>query len=102
MSFNSGSASGSSSWRSRRQFEGSDNPKFCTCEFEGKRLKASIMTSWTEENPGRRFYRCRNWKSKNCGYFDWIDEPITERAKEVINHLKNENVKLMKTKNESS
>ncbi|XP_057768008.1 uncharacterized protein LOC130988235 [Salvia miltiorrhiza] len=59
------------------------------------------MTSWTEDNPGRRFYGCRNWKTKNCGYFDWMDEPMSERAKEVINDLKRENLKLLKFKESS-
>ncbi|XP_057769876.1 uncharacterized protein LOC130989795 [Salvia miltiorrhiza] len=102
MSFNSAFGSGSSSWRGRRQGDSAENPVFCICEVEGKKLKASIMTSWTEDNPGRRFYGCRNWKARHCGFFDWIDAPITERAKEVINDLKSENLKLMKVKHESS
>ncbi|XP_057779653.1 uncharacterized protein LOC130998238 [Salvia miltiorrhiza] len=55
------------------------------------------MTSWMDKNFGRRFYGCRNWKTKNCGFFDWLDKPITERAKEVINELK-----LLKIKENSS
>ncbi|XP_057775181.1 uncharacterized protein LOC130994166 [Salvia miltiorrhiza] len=69
---------------------------YCHCEIGSKRLKALRMTSWTNDIPGRRFYGCRNWKTKNCGFFDWYDEPMSERAREVINHLKNENMKLVK------
>ncbi|XP_057793164.1 uncharacterized protein LOC131009773 [Salvia miltiorrhiza] len=102
MSLNSVSGgSASSSWRGRRQFGGSDNTMYCECEVEGQKIRASIMTSWTDENPGRRFYGCRNWKKKNCGFFDWIDEPINGRAKQVINELKNDNVKLIKVKESS-
>ncbi|XP_057788896.1 uncharacterized protein LOC131005819 [Salvia miltiorrhiza] len=101
MSFNTVSGgNSSSSWSSRRQCdEWENNPKFCACE--GKKCRASLMTSWTEDNPGRRFYGCRNWKTKNCGYFDWMDEPMSERAKEVINDLERENLKLLKFKESS-
>ncbi|XP_057771070.1 uncharacterized protein LOC130990858 [Salvia miltiorrhiza] len=98
MSLNSASGGyGSSTSRGGRQFEDNQNPRRCTCEIDGRRLRAVIMTSWTDENPGRRFYGCRNWKTKNCGFFDWLDEPISERGKEVINELK-----LMKIKDSSS
>lgn len=58
-------------------------------------------TAWSEENPGRRFIGCRNYKvmykcfreiqhlhielfkccivqdaSKDCGFFDWVDPPL--------------------------
>ncbi|XP_057774958.1 uncharacterized protein LOC130993938 [Salvia miltiorrhiza] len=56
-------------------------PHFCNCKIDGSRLRAPIMTSWTNDNPGRRFYGCRNWKSKNCGFFVWHDEPMGERAR---------------------
>ncbi|XP_057770851.1 uncharacterized protein LOC130990642 [Salvia miltiorrhiza] len=98
MSFNSVSGGcGSGSSRGGRQFQDHQNPRFCECQTDGRRLRAVIMTSWTDENPGRRFYGCRNWKMKNCGYFDWLDEPISERAKDVINELK-----VMKNKESSS
>ncbi|XP_057766234.1 uncharacterized protein LOC130986744 [Salvia miltiorrhiza] len=99
MSSNSGLWS--SSPRGSRQMENEYDVKYCNCGFGSKRLKATRMTSWTEENPGRRFYGCRNWKTKNCGFFDWYDEPMSERAMEVINHLKKENMKLVKM-NENS
>ncbi|CAN1767250.1 hypothetical protein LINPERHAP1_LOCUS10196 [Linum perenne] len=41
-----------------------------------------LLTSWTEDNPGRRFYRCRR-----CDFFRWFDPPMQARAKAVINTL---------------
>ncbi|XP_057801455.1 uncharacterized protein LOC131016752 [Salvia miltiorrhiza] len=76
--------------------EHGSNYVYCRCEFEGRRLQAPRITSWTDDNPGRRFYGCRNWRMKNCGFFVWYDEPMCERAREVINYLKNENMKLLR------
>ena len=33
---------------------------FCLCNIE-----APLVTSWTEENPGRRFYGCGLYKVRN-------------------------------------
>ena len=33
---------------------------FCPCNIE-----APLVTSWTEENPGRRFYGCGLYKVRN-------------------------------------
>ncbi|XP_057803710.1 uncharacterized protein LOC131019043 [Salvia miltiorrhiza] len=92
----SSSGFGSSSSHGRQQMMNDVEVRHCRCKFEGKRLEAKRMTSWTDENPGRRFYGCRNWKTQNCGFFDWYDEPMSERAREVINGLKKENMKLVK------
>ncbi|CAN1149612.1 Uncharacterized protein At4g04775 [Linum perenne] len=50
-----------------------------------------LLTSWTNENPGRRFWRCsRQLKTKNPKnkhYFEWHDPPIEERSRQVINGL---------------
>ncbi|XP_042417153.1 probable LRR receptor-like protein kinase At1g51890 isoform X1 [Zingiber officinale] len=41
-------------------------------------LSANLFTSWTENTPGRRFWRCKNWKmAGDCGYFKWHD-PVQE------------------------
>ncbi|CAN1126837.1 DNA-(apurinic or apyrimidinic site) endonuclease 2 [Linum perenne] len=60
-------------------------PPLCRCN------EASVLrTSWTEDNPGRRFFTCsrRYQVSKGkCGFFLWVDDPIEDRAKEVINGL---------------
>ncbi|PWA44743.1 zinc finger, GRF-type [Artemisia annua] len=47
---------------------------------------AIIKTSWTDRNPGRRFFWCPNvmiWGS-DCGTFGWIDPPMCQRAIEII------------------
>ncbi|CAN1187485.1 hypothetical protein LINPERPRIM_LOCUS31876 [Linum perenne] len=41
-----------------------------------------LLTSWTEKNPGRRFYRCRR-----CNFFRWFDPSVQPRSKAVINEL---------------
>ncbi|CAN1254027.1 hypothetical protein LINPERPRIM_LOCUS8509 [Linum perenne] len=41
-----------------------------------------LLTSWTEKNPGRRFYRCRR-----CNFFRWFDPSVQPRSKAVINGL---------------
>jgi hypothetical protein len=35
--------------------------KYCECTIRGQRVKAPMKTSWTDENPGRRFFSCRNY-----------------------------------------
>ncbi|KAL8515281.1 hypothetical protein ACS0TY_014120 [Phlomoides rotata] len=54
----------------------------CDCSED-----ARPWTSWTQENPGRRFYGCRFWRrggGSGCQYFKWLDPPIDLRAKTVI------------------
>ncbi|PWA56021.1 zinc finger, GRF-type [Artemisia annua] len=46
----------------------------CDC---GK--QATIKTSWTNRNPGRRFYCC-----PSCGFIGWMDPPMCCRAVVVI------------------
>ncbi|CAN1121269.1 Uncharacterized protein At4g04775 [Linum perenne] len=63
-----------------------ENVRRCLC---GQSL--ILLTSWTNENPGRRFWRCsRQVKAKNSEgkhYFEWHDPPIEERSRQVINGL---------------
>ncbi|KAK9048818.1 hypothetical protein SSX86_032214 [Deinandra increscens subsp. villosa] len=47
------------------------------------RREATIRTSWTELNPGRRFYSCA-LEGGNCGLFGWVDPPMCARSSEVI------------------
>ncbi|PWA59844.1 zinc finger, GRF-type [Artemisia annua] len=44
---------------------------------------ATIKTSLTDRNPGRRFFCCPNVCS-NCRTFRWIDPPMCQRAMEII------------------
>lgn len=59
---------------------------FCHCGLPVKQF-----TSWTETNPGRRFYRCpRPQGHVQCQYFAWIDSPIYGRGRDVIINLRKE------------
>lgn len=56
------------------------------------------MMSWTYEYPGRRFHGCGNFKvmrKKRCNYFEWFDEDMSNRAKDVIRSLKEKNNELI-------
>ncbi|GER39586.1 GRF zinc finger containing protein [Striga asiatica] len=47
--------------------------------------RAVIRTSWTTENPGRRFQAClKNEEEGGCVFFDWNDPPMCRRAKALI------------------
>ncbi|XP_042752055.1 uncharacterized protein At4g04775-like [Lactuca sativa] len=75
------SSSSIKSIRSRRIVR-SGGVDLCKCNEE-----ASIFTSWTAKNPGRRFYGCPNYKdeSMNCKYFTWIDDELTiQRYKDLL------------------
>ncbi|CAN1139757.1 hypothetical protein LINPERHAP2_LOCUS11468 [Linum perenne] len=56
------------------EFQYDDHDVLCHCG-----LKASRRISHTAANPGRKFFGCRNYKSKienGCGYFDWVDDKV--------------------------
>uniref|UniRef100_A0A2N9GK28 GRF-type domain-containing protein n=1 Tax=Fagus sylvatica TaxID=28930 RepID=A0A2N9GK28_FAGSY len=75
--------------------------RLCHC-----REKLVKVTSWTAQNPGRRFYGCVNYwvdpsaevialspttlmatnrfSGNGCNYFEWADDVICECGKEVI------------------
>ena len=47
--------------------------------------KAPPKTAQTENNPGRRFYGCQNYKSnmqKQYSFFQWFDPPTCSGGKE--------------------
>ncbi|XP_042024472.1 uncharacterized protein LOC121771689 [Salvia splendens] len=46
-------------------------------------VRAEIGTSRTDNNPGRRFYRCPSWKSDDCKFFRWI-EPTSPLSREIL------------------
>ncbi|XP_050215929.1 uncharacterized protein At4g04775-like [Mercurialis annua] len=60
----------------------------CKC---GK--KAKMLVSWSEKNPGRRFFRCEGNK---CSYFMWHDEEYAHHIKTMLNHLKRQETNLSK------
>ncbi|KAL3644635.1 hypothetical protein CASFOL_009815 [Castilleja foliolosa] len=57
-------------------------------------LRAPMWTTWTDDNPGRRFIGCPNYKdsSSNCKFFAWVDPEINEGAKKSVlaNRLRSE------------
>ncbi|KAL2554889.1 uncharacterized protein Fot_08508 [Forsythia ovata] len=59
------------------------NRKLCYCGHI-----PVMKTSWTESNPGRRFWGCRFYgKDDACDFFDWADPTVHDRYKLVINGL---------------
>ncbi|CAN1192921.1 hypothetical protein LINPERPRIM_LOCUS21514 [Linum perenne] len=56
------------------EFQYRDHEVVCHCG-----VKASRRISHTAANPGRKFFGCRNYKSKDnngCGYFEWLDDVV--------------------------
>ncbi|KAL6286841.1 hypothetical protein ACE6H2_011231 [Prunus campanulata] len=43
---------------------------------------ARLETSWTKDNPRRRFWTC--CRNKGCGYFKWLDPQMCARSKMII------------------
>ncbi|XP_021715799.1 uncharacterized protein LOC110683713 [Chenopodium quinoa] len=60
--------------------------KKCNCG-----LPLARLTSWTRENPGRKFKACKFWdpntETRGCKCFEWVDLEQTEWQREVINNL---------------
>ncbi|KAJ1382624.1 Zinc finger, GRF-type [Sesbania bispinosa] len=83
---NSASSGGTMSSSSRLL----DGNKFCTCGVNCK-----LQTSWTEKNPGRRFFGCGNYGSvEACNFFSWYDPPTSERATKILWSIMQKNEKL--------
>ncbi|KAL4352011.1 hypothetical protein GQ457_06G006060 [Hibiscus cannabinus] len=50
-------------------------------------VPAHLRTSWSNDNPGRRFFACKNHDSlvyQPCRFFIWFDPPMPPRAKIVL------------------
>ncbi|CAI9780740.1 unnamed protein product [Fraxinus pennsylvanica] len=57
--------------------------RYCYC---GQLVR--VRTSWTENNPERRFLGCRSYCTRYaCNFFDWVDQAPNDRYKVVINGL---------------
>ncbi|KAL2897967.1 hypothetical protein RDABS01_039749, partial [Bienertia sinuspersici] len=56
-------------------------------------------TSWTSDNPGRKFVACKFYNhetgQKGCNTFEWIDEDILDWQRDVANMLVAEKHKLV-------
>ncbi|POO00940.1 Zinc finger, GRF-type, partial [Trema orientale] len=51
---------------------------------------AVIRASWTNENPGRRFYSCPLFekdKEASYGFFLWLDPKMCRRSMDIIPSL---------------
>ncbi|KAK4484040.1 hypothetical protein RD792_011255 [Penstemon davidsonii] len=77
---------------------------YCSCGF-----RVRIYTSWTKENPGRRFARCQCLTDERCDYFEWIDPIMCDRSRVIIpgllsrvNRTEAENARVMREFDEMS
>ncbi|XP_019195432.1 PREDICTED: uncharacterized protein LOC109189132 [Ipomoea nil] len=51
----------------------------CKCENQLK-----VITSWTNENPGQRFWVCRDNGNARCRFIQWFGPPMCKRSKKII------------------
>ncbi|KAH1098449.1 hypothetical protein J1N35_015370, partial [Gossypium stocksii] len=54
----------------------------CYCENPAK-----LNMSWSNDNPGRRFFGCKKFGSrfrKPCRFFSWFDPPLMPRSRFVV------------------
>ncbi|KAJ0456344.1 putative transcription factor GRF family [Helianthus annuus] len=52
----------------------------CTCG-----APTQIRTSWTTQNPGRRFHRCNKPKpGQSCGFVAWAEPPMIQNPAAMI------------------
>ncbi|WVZ83144.1 hypothetical protein U9M48_030317 [Paspalum notatum var. saurae] len=90
------STSSRSSWAAERAAMGPPMPYregalsyeptvFCRC-----RLKSLRRISWSDGNPGRRFFRCRRCRTpSDYGFFSWIDDEYPQFLKDLLLDLRN-------------
>ncbi|KAB2097170.1 hypothetical protein ERO13_A01G145614v2 [Gossypium hirsutum] len=48
---------------------------------------AKLIMSWSNDNPGRRFFGCNKFGSrfrKPCRFFSWFDPSLTPRSRMVL------------------
>ncbi|KAJ1398548.1 Zinc finger, GRF-type [Sesbania bispinosa] len=60
-----------------KSFASSSYPRCRLCKCGEELL---LLISKTATNPGRVFWRCKNWdKSNSCNFFQWADEEGTQQ-----------------------
>jgi len=60
-------------------------------------VDSPLVTSWTDENPGRRFHGCgRYFVKRKCNFFRWYDPEVPDRQKKIIRALLRKNDELKK------
>ncbi|KAE9467288.1 hypothetical protein C3L33_00795, partial [Rhododendron williamsianum] len=76
---------------SSTNYHSSPNPSvMCLCG-----IRAPLRTSNSEDNPGRRFFGCINYKEYNgCTYFDWFDPPTYARGMDYGRKMVRKNLAL--------
>ncbi|KAL6577873.1 hypothetical protein OROMI_010201 [Orobanche minor] len=48
---------------------------------KGHGMDPNVFTSYTEDNPGRRFLRCPMREPEDCKFFEWIEEELPPEYK---------------------
>ncbi|KAL4589831.1 hypothetical protein LXL04_002742 [Taraxacum kok-saghyz] len=77
----------SSSSSNTQYYDAEVNPP-CLCRIP---TLAKKRISWTDDNPGRRFWNCRHSMTRrNCGFFDWLDPELNEHYKLTLLRLRRE------------
>ncbi|KAG8366582.1 hypothetical protein BUALT_Bualt17G0094900 [Buddleja alternifolia] len=79
-----------SSNSSANQLQGDGGPT-CHCG-----LRPYLKTSWTDANPGRRFYSCPNYQRNGCNYFVWEDPPMCSRSMMILPGMRRTKVQMEK------
>jgi len=52
-------------------------------------MKTYLRTSWTDKNPGRRFFGCAQYgKGQHCKYFEWFEPRLCERGGKLVFELR--------------
>ncbi|KAH1082169.1 hypothetical protein J1N35_021930 [Gossypium stocksii] len=52
--------------------------------------------SWSDLNPGRRFYGCLNFRDGGCDFFKWYDGKMYDHATELLHRLRDSERNLLK------
>ncbi|KAM3208179.1 hypothetical protein ACQJBY_063082 [Aegilops geniculata] len=69
----------------------------CWCR---QRPKAAMWISWSDDNPGRRYYTCAKARMGGCEFYAWHDDPIEDEfLKQLLIDLRDK-VRLLERMND--